>query len=88
MSIQDLGKRLTLTTIDIQEIELAVERVLHRNGLVNGLPLTMEERQAQAIRAVLSAGNTAVQVLMGYGYTTSGAHLNDVLEQLKKEFKL
>lgn len=88
MSVQDIGKHITLTKIDIQEVELAVERVLHRNGLVNGLPLTADERQQQAIRAVLGAGDSAVKVLLAKGAGATATTLNDVLEQLKKEFRL
>jgi hypothetical protein len=75
-----------MTDTDLQQIEAAFERVLHRNGLVNGHPLTMTERQGIAIQSVLTAGHRAVQVLLAKGAIGTAAELNDVMEQLKKEF--
>lgn len=79
---------VTLTSLDLREIELACTRSIISCGLVNGHPITPTERQGIAIRTVLTAGERAVKVLLAKGAGATGSMLEQVLEQLKKEFAI
>ena len=89
----------TLNSIDIKNIGDEVERVLHRNGLVNGHPLTPTERQGIAISTAIQQLRDAAQLLhimMGHTSITVLRHqcqqraqqMNETAEALTKEFRL
>lgn len=89
---------MTLTPQDLANIRQALEQALQRSGVTPSPPIDLPEQRRLGLRTLCQVARRAAAILVRvkeerdgkpcYPYVTASADLNNVVEEIEKEWRL